>query len=301
MRLDDVPRELLVAIAIAALGWAIASAVRRGLRGAQRRRRFARGQEGEREAAALLEDAGWTIEGRRSRRSTRSRSTGRRPPLPSARTTSSCRRAASASSRRYKAGRAAPRLDTAGTRRQLLEYQHAFGVGGVLLVDADARTDPRRLVRAARHAGARTLPRPRGGRGGGAGLARPPSPLMGGSAGHPVAPSPRGRLAKEDARSAVAIGAGAGTLPPAGSPLPTATWFRSLRPRHVVSRLRSTSRGRYSLERLPTDQFLSAPIRERKSPRSGTSAPPSLAGGPDTRFSRTLCPLGTPQRRERPH
>ena len=39
-----------------------------------------------------------------------------------------------------KTGRAAPSLATATTRRQLLEYQHAFGVAGVLLVDADART-----------------------------------------------------------------------------------------------------------------------------------------------------------------
>ena len=44
--------------------------------------------------------------------------------------------------RRYvaevKTGRVAPRLDHAATRRQLLEYRIAFGVDGVLLVDADA-------------------------------------------------------------------------------------------------------------------------------------------------------------------
>ena len=45
--------------------------------------------------------------------------------------------------RRYvaevKTGRVAPRIETASTRRQLLEYRHAFDVDGVLLVDADAR------------------------------------------------------------------------------------------------------------------------------------------------------------------
>jgi Holliday junction resolvase-like predicted endonuclease len=44
--------------------------------------------------------------------------------------------------RRYvaevKTGRLAPRIDTAATRRQLLEYRVAFDVDGVLLVDAEA-------------------------------------------------------------------------------------------------------------------------------------------------------------------
>ncbi|WP_394826677.1 hypothetical protein [Pendulispora albinea] len=38
-----------------------------------------------------------------------------------------------------KTGKLAPRIDTAATRRQLLEYRVAFDVDGVLLVDADAR------------------------------------------------------------------------------------------------------------------------------------------------------------------
>jgi hypothetical protein len=37
-----------------------------------------------------------------------------------------------------KTGTHAPRINTAATRRQLLEYEVAFGVDGVLLVDADA-------------------------------------------------------------------------------------------------------------------------------------------------------------------
>ncbi|WP_394837510.1 hypothetical protein LVJ94_11440 [Pendulispora rubella] len=38
-----------------------------------------------------------------------------------------------------KTGKLAPRIDTAATRRQLLEYRIAFDVDGVLLVDAEAR------------------------------------------------------------------------------------------------------------------------------------------------------------------
>jgi hypothetical protein len=45
--------------------------------------------------------------------------------------------------RRYvaevKTGRVAPSLDCAATRRQLLEYRVAFGVDGVLLVDAEEK------------------------------------------------------------------------------------------------------------------------------------------------------------------
>jgi hypothetical protein len=37
-----------------------------------------------------------------------------------------------------KTGGAAPRIETAATRRQLLEYRVAFAVDGVLLVDAEA-------------------------------------------------------------------------------------------------------------------------------------------------------------------
>jgi hypothetical protein len=38
-----------------------------------------------------------------------------------------------------KSGNAAPKLSTAATRRQLLEYLLAFGVDGVLLVDGETR------------------------------------------------------------------------------------------------------------------------------------------------------------------
>jgi hypothetical protein len=38
-----------------------------------------------------------------------------------------------------KSGAVAPRVQTPGTRRQLLEYQLAFDVDGILLFDADRR------------------------------------------------------------------------------------------------------------------------------------------------------------------
>ncbi len=38
-----------------------------------------------------------------------------------------------------KSGKVAPRLDTASTRRQLLEYWAAFQVDGILLVDGETR------------------------------------------------------------------------------------------------------------------------------------------------------------------
>ncbi len=52
-----------------------------------------------------------------------------------------------------KTGSLAPRLETAATRRQLLEYRVAFDVDGVLLVDAD--TERVRLIEFPFRAGAR--------------------------------------------------------------------------------------------------------------------------------------------------
>ncbi len=63
MRLDDVPRELLVALAVTALAWVAVSSARVWLRRHCVRRRFGRGREGEREAAQLLEASGFVVEG----------------------------------------------------------------------------------------------------------------------------------------------------------------------------------------------------------------------------------------------
>lgn len=58
-----------------------------------------------------------------------------------------------------KTGTFAPRLETAATRRQLLEYRVAFDVDGVLLVDADAATVRRVEFPLAGRAGAPTTSR----------------------------------------------------------------------------------------------------------------------------------------------
>jgi hypothetical protein len=137
--LDDVPRELLVAIAAVFAMFALVAAIRSWVRGVQRRRRFARGAAGEREAIGLLEAHGFVIEGAQVAGSYELAVDG--APLTAAVRADYVVRVGRL---RYvaevKTGRVAPSLATATTRRQLLEYQHAFGVVGVLLVDADART-----------------------------------------------------------------------------------------------------------------------------------------------------------------
>ena len=139
VRLDDVPRELLAVVAVVALAWALVLAGRGWIRGHHRRRRFARAAAGEREAVALLEAHGFLVEGAQVAAEYALEVDGA-PVVAAVRADYIVR----AGGRRWvaevKTGRAAPSLATATTRRQLLEYQHAFGVAGVLLVDADART-----------------------------------------------------------------------------------------------------------------------------------------------------------------
>jgi hypothetical protein len=139
VRLDDIPRELLVAFAVAAFVWAIALAARGWLRRLRMRRRFIRGGEGEREAAALLEANGFVIEGVQVGATYDVRVDDEVVPV-SVRADYVVSRAGRHWVAEVKTGRMATRIDTPATRRQLLEYEHAFGVDGVLLVDADART-----------------------------------------------------------------------------------------------------------------------------------------------------------------
>jgi len=96
-----------------------------------------RGAEGERRARPLLEDLGFAIVGQQV--------SGRYELLVDGERVAFDLRAdfvVTQGSRRYvaevKTGAFAPRLETAATRRQLLEYGVAFDVDGVLLVDADA-------------------------------------------------------------------------------------------------------------------------------------------------------------------
>ncbi|HTJ42298.1 MAG TPA: PD-(D/E)XK nuclease family protein [Kofleriaceae bacterium] len=124
---------LLVAIAIAY----VRAALRRRSRSRFAKARAARALAGEAAAEALLADAGYEVTARQARRAWQLRVDGEPLDLELR-----CDLLASASGRTYvaevKTGAAAPRLDTAATRRQLLEYQVAYGVDGVLLVDAEA-------------------------------------------------------------------------------------------------------------------------------------------------------------------
>ena len=138
MRLDDVPREWLVAVAAIAVAvafwlWVTRLAKRRAMQ-----RRFAHGAEGEKAARALLVRRGFTIDGAQV-------AGGYVLAVDGARVTIALRvdylvsKAGVRFVAEVKTGDAAPRIETAATRRQLLEYQHAFDVDGILLVDADAR------------------------------------------------------------------------------------------------------------------------------------------------------------------
>jgi Holliday junction resolvase len=140
VRLDDVPREGLLAVAALAVLFAwLVVVVPPWLRRARMRRRFARGAEGEREAIAILEDRGFTIEGAQVVGTYALDVDGVAFPVRVIADYIVARNDVRFVAE-VKTGRLAPRLETASTRRQLLEYEHAFDVSGVLLVDADART-----------------------------------------------------------------------------------------------------------------------------------------------------------------
>jgi hypothetical protein len=124
---------LVIAIAI---GW-IAGELRRRGRSRVARTRAARALAGEAAAEALLAEAGYAVTARQARRAWELRVDGEAIEIELR-----CDLLAEADGRTFvaevKTGAAAPRLDTAATRRQLLEYQVAYGVDGVLLVDAEA-------------------------------------------------------------------------------------------------------------------------------------------------------------------
>lgn len=136
--LASIPREILAAAFALALLWALAMAAGRWRAKAARQRRFVRAREGEREAAGLLEAGGFAIEGAQVVTHYDAIVDG-----VASRIELRADYLVTKHGRRYvaevKTGRLAPRIETASTRRQLLEYRHAFDVDGVLLVDADGR------------------------------------------------------------------------------------------------------------------------------------------------------------------
>ncbi len=130
--------NVVVAIAVAAAVLALWLAARwRGWRGSRRaRRRAARASAGEDGAALLLEDAGYVVIERQARLVWAIVVDGEAFDVE-LRADYLVERAGQRLVAEVKTGEVAPRLDTAATRRQLLEYRVAFGADAVLLVSPE--------------------------------------------------------------------------------------------------------------------------------------------------------------------
>jgi hypothetical protein len=141
VRLDALPPELLLAAcALALLAAAVQSARLAYARWLPRRRlevARAAGAEGERRAEPLLVALGYAIVARQAPASYELAIDGERCAV-ALRADLLVERDGRRFVAEVKTGRHAPRLETAATRRQLLEYGLAFDVDGVLLVDVDA-------------------------------------------------------------------------------------------------------------------------------------------------------------------
>ncbi len=142
------PIHYSATVAVSHLGWIVAGAlafawlvaiVRARLRRWARTRRVRRAVRGETDAERLLEGAGYAIEERQPGLEWSVACDGVMVPI-SLRADLVVTR----DGRRYvaevKTGERAPRIETAATRRQLLEYAVAYEVDGALLVDMEART-----------------------------------------------------------------------------------------------------------------------------------------------------------------
>lgn len=150
----------LVALGLLVFGAWAALALRRWLDGRSRRQRSARAQRAERDAAGLLEASGYVVLGRQQRRRWALEVDGRALEF-----TLIADYLVEREGRRWvaevKTGERGLDLRHGPTRRQLLEYQRAFGVDGVLLVDAEGQNLSRvsflepRAAEAAPHASPR--------------------------------------------------------------------------------------------------------------------------------------------------
>lgn len=143
MDLSAVPQSWLVVAlggvsAVAALQ-AAGAWLSRALRRRRILARVTRAGEGEREAARYLQNAGFSILGTQVA-ATYVLDVDDAPMPVEVRADLVVEKAARRFVVEVKTGKVAPRLDTAATRRQLLEYQLAFDVDGVLLFDAEAET-----------------------------------------------------------------------------------------------------------------------------------------------------------------
>ena len=128
---------VIVAAVLVALG-ALGLAARRWIRRLVRQRRWLRAQDAEGEAPRLLEKLGYGVLGAQVEGGYSLQVDGQ-PMAVSLRADYVVERRGRRYVAEVKSGKLAPRLDTAATRRQLLEYSMAFRVDGVLLVDGEAR------------------------------------------------------------------------------------------------------------------------------------------------------------------
>jgi hypothetical protein len=130
--------QLLIAAAVLLAVVVLTLATRRWFRRFQLQRRWSRARKIERQASALLDDLGYQVLDSQVETTYDLLVDGERSTVKL--------RAdylVSRSGRRFvaevKSGQSAPRLDTAATRRQLLEYWAVFQVDGILLVDGESR------------------------------------------------------------------------------------------------------------------------------------------------------------------
>ena len=131
--------EILVAIIAAVLALWLAATLRRWRGSLRARRRAARAGAGEDRAARMLEDAGFTVVERQARVAWAPLLDGE-PQHMELRADYLVEAGGELLVAEVKTGEEAPSLETAATRRQLLEYHVAFGVDGVLLVSPERGT-----------------------------------------------------------------------------------------------------------------------------------------------------------------
>jgi hypothetical protein len=127
----------LVVVSTLALGQATVTWATRLLRRRRILSRVQRAGDGERHAAKWLRNAGFTIHGTQVAKSYALMVDGEPMPID-LRADLVVEKDRQRFVVEVKTGKVAPRLETPGTRRQLLEYQLAFDVDGVLLFDAEA-------------------------------------------------------------------------------------------------------------------------------------------------------------------
>lgn len=128
--------QLVVALAAAVVLLLVALALHGWYVRWRLRRRWSHARKVERQAARVLEGAGYTVLGRQIETSYTILVDGN-PTEVALRADYLVSRGGRQFVAEVKAGDVAPRLDTATTRRQLLEYLVAFQVDGVLLVDGE--------------------------------------------------------------------------------------------------------------------------------------------------------------------